>query len=876
MRGQDLNSSGNISEEETYKKVPNDQSDVRMDRPQSFRNFSQILKKVTSSQINPNTKSGMISSYIRSSPQSANTANNPNQKGFLHSASVSSLSNIQNFSINPTQVRQSPIKQYSIYNKYLNQQQPIEEINSYRNANNNSQYNVNNHQQMAQKPVQSHVFNNSRNGGADKQDEPDVGTRNSNNLFSKHKKAPSFQQAYQQFAQRLLKESAEGRSNFQTNVLLPSKSIQKFQQVPRTYQNSPSRNTDDIKSNSAYIHERLYKEHQQKKQVKEKIYNPNLKEDQEFSQCTFQPLLSKDSGHNATSYRKPDEFIKDQLKYDVERKERLERKKQEILQKEEEIKRQVEVRLQKSRSPQFRVPLIEQYERQKEFSKQNISQMKSPRDEFRQKHNNSVEYSFKPSINKKSERIIKRSEDWTGAMDHLFKDASNRVQKVTQNQQDKQKKMGGQTKPIEKSNQMMLAAFQKQFNEVCRKVMKGDQSDCLLYEDYLQVLGALGYTFQLKENQKWQLLNLWELLSDNNLKLKHQSLFNALCYINMIQLNVNQAPVESDDIQYLNDIGFEKRNGIFFIDSENKKALTQMFNHFYQLNHNRQAFINLDKREKSLKRTQEVHSSLGSKLFKPALDKKSMSIISNKIGNKSNQEYLKELSLTRQTLKTKVEKMKQDSIDEEVSKCTFKPKINEKISKIFMSKFLLVKGEREYSPQPQFVGYEQLAQPRIRQKDRAIVEIEFEQSKEDCTFAPKLVSKQKMNHQRSVSSLLPNNVPNRKQMNQHQIQPKQVNQQRGGVHQYPRKAVATQELNLMDDSDQEEQKSYILVPLICLDVKIAPEKTEQLLIFEGDDFNLITDKFSQKHGLNQSKKQKLLTIIEKQAQQLIQNRSLQY
>jgi len=45
-----------------------------------------------------------------------------------------------------------------------------------------------------------------------------------------------------------------------------------------------------------------------------------------------------------------------------------------------------------------------------------------------------------------------------------------------------------------------------------------------------------------------------------------------------------------------------------------------------------------------LKRTKEVHSSLSIKTFKPALDKKSMSIANNKAGNKSNKEYLKELS----------------------------------------------------------------------------------------------------------------------------------------------------------------------------------------------------------------------------------------
>lgn len=48
-----------------------------------------------------------------------------------------------------------------------------------------------------------------------------------------------------------------------------------------------------------------------------------------------------------------------------------------------------------------------------------------------------------------------------------------------------------------------------------------------------------------------------------------------------------------------------------------------------------------------------------------------------------------------------------------------------------------------------------------------------------------------------------------------------------------------QKLDLSEDGEggtfNEDEKSYVKVPIICLDVKISHELTEQLLIFEDDD-----------------------------------------
>jgi hypothetical protein len=59
-------------------------------------------------------------------------------------------------------------------------------------------------------------------------------------------------------------------------------------------------------------------------------------------------------------------------------------------------------------------------------------------------------------------------------------------------------------------------------------------------------------------------------------------------------------------------------------------------------------------------------------------------------------------------------------------------------------------------------------------------------------------------------------------------------------------------------------------PLICLDIKISLNKTEQLLIFDHDDIDTVTDSFARQHSLAEHKKLKLLGILKKQVAQLLE------
>ena len=57
-------------------------------------------------------------------------------------------------------------------------------------------------------------------------------------------------------------------------------------------------------------------------------------------------------------------------------------------------------------------------------------------------------------------------------------------------------------------------------------------------------------------------------------------------------------------------------------------------------------------------------------------------------------------------------------------------------------------------------------------------------------------------------------------------------------------------------------------PLICLDIKISLEKTEQLMIFENDNVEEVTEAFAREHALPEHKKLKLLAILKKQVESM--------
>jgi hypothetical protein len=87
-------------------------------------------------------------------------------------------------------------------------------------------------------------------------------------------------------------------------------------------------------------------------------------------------------------------------------------------------------------------------------------------------------------------------------MDHLVEDASNRIKKIQEKREERENSMskGMQPKPIEKSNKMLVARFQSEFNKVCREYVDEDFKDKDFLDNYnfMRVMDELGFTYKMK------------------------------------------------------------------------------------------------------------------------------------------------------------------------------------------------------------------------------------------------------------------------------------------------------------------------------------------------------------------------------------------
>ena len=97
--------------------------------------------------------------------------------------------------------------------------------------------------------------------------------------------------------------------------------------------------------------------------------------------------------------------------------------------------------------------------------------------------------------------------------------------------------------------------------------------------------------------------------------------------------------------------------------------------------------------------------------------------------------------------------------------------------------------------------------------------------------------------------------------NENAIYPK--NHQSEGQRQ-PVKSKAKPSIDLPGDKQEYQDDRQ---PLLCLDIKISINKTEQLMIFENDDIERVTQQFALIHSLPEHKREKLLAILKKQVLQ---------
>eukprot|EP00347_Sterkiella_histriomuscorum_P020772 403336524 len=686
----------------------------------------------------------------------------------------------------------------------------------------------------------------------------DVVTEIDERQNNKHVKAPSFQFAYQQFAQRLIKQGMQGQTSFHTNVLLPDKSLKSFKQTQRSYQPSPDRKqlgvgqtTQNYEIQQSQIHERLYKEHQAKNQLKEKMHMPNWREEQELQKCTFQP-----NNQQMQRQRSTQDFIQDQERHELERRLRLEQKQREILEQEENELRDAALKLKSSRSPQGRF-------NSNVTNNTQIDQFKSPRDHSLSKsthknHQSVAEFHFKPQINKKSEKMVQKNQnEWHGALNHLVEDAQKRLKRIQETKQEMRQKISPRETPrvIEKSTQMILSKFQNEFTNACKECRDGAQTqeeqnnDMISFDMYQRVMQQLGFSYQTNDNIQSQ----------------------------MIQLNSQQQPVGQNQIINKNDNGFELRNGIFFISSENRKAHQNMFHKFYELNHSRQIFIKQERREKSVKRTLDQSSVLNHSVFKPQLDKKSLRIVQEKIGNKSNNDYLRDLSKTREAFQSKVDQMKQITIEEELNKCTQRDRSNEDVE------FEQNKDKCTFKPQINEEKKNLYKRPQTTQLNHSAIVFLFFMKFNPYNLGAKLQHETVISSEQTVGKI--DYTEDGNSQNYYQSQQNHNNLGSMGVEDmqhdnsqnfikssgHMRKHIDLEEV----DSDDQNSEDNVKIPIICLDVKISQENTEQLLIYEGDDIEEVSKQFAKLYNISESKRLKLIKIIFKQSQILQSNQQQQ-
>ena len=136
--------------------------------------------------------------------------------------------------------------------------------------------------------------------------------------------------------------------------------------------------------------------------------------------------------------------------------------------------------------------------------------------------------------------LSKNNQPWTGAVNHLINDASQRVKKIQEKQEEfEQSLQVGPPKPIEKSSKLIVAKFQSEFSRVCRDLFS-DNGDLLTQERYTQVMKELGFTFNLRQSGEALLEKVWHILSVNGENVKRQSLFNFLCYMQALPMNTSQ------------------------------------------------------------------------------------------------------------------------------------------------------------------------------------------------------------------------------------------------------------------------------------------------------------------------------------------------
>lgn len=77
------------------------------------------------------------------------------------------------------------------------------------------------------------------------------------------------------------------------------------------------------------------------------------------------------------------------------------------------------------------------------------------------------------------------------------------------------------------------------------------------------------------------------------------------------------------------------------------------------------------------------------------------------------------------------------------------------------------------------------------------------------------------------------------------------------------------EEKLSEEDEGEEGESDDDNPLLFVDVNLGPERSERIVVYDGDTAEGLADEFSKKHKLNQNMKVKLVQLLQSEISGLL-------
>ncbi|CAK77389.1 unnamed protein product, partial (macronuclear) [Paramecium tetraurelia] len=274
------------------------------------------------------------------------------------------------------------------------------------------------------------------------------------------------------------------------------------------------------------------------------------------------------------------------------------------------------------------------------------------------------------------------------------------------------------------------------------------------------------------------------------------------------------------------------------------------------------------------------------------------------------------LVLQKKAVEYHKEQKKQEILQQQLDKCPFKPQLmsnsNGSCQNIDERKSQSKKSEK-------YLQLYSLAKPTTQKRDRTTEEIEYERQQEECTFQPGLINKgsqqqkqeshfvnkdvdktvQRMRQARQrreeVQGMLERGYKSNKPVQQQQQSNQQTkvsrsqsqNQLKQTTQSSRQKSLQSQESQQMntyqsqnfhmDESQPKDEQSVgrsgsqqdERIPLLFVDVNLGPNKTERIVVYEGDQSCDLAARFAQEHNLDEFMQEKLKELLDYQISGLL-------